>query len=65
MGFTENLIFRGDGTKNQNMGRGCPKRVLGQFADLRGFDKKEEGGVFEEVVGVDTPMHTMDNTIMM
>ena len=53
----------GVGTKNQNMGEGCPKRVLGQFADLRGFNKKEEGGV-SEVVGVDTPMHTMDNTIM-
>ena len=38
------------------------KGGLRQFANLKGLDKKE-GDVFEEGVGVKTPMHTMNRKL--
>ena len=38
------------------------KGGLGPFANLKGLDKKE-GDVFEEGVGVKTPMHTMNRKL--
>ena len=59
------LNFRGGGefTKNQYIGEqggGLPRkrRGLGQFADLRGLGKEEEGYLFLRE-GVDTPMYTI------
>ena len=56
------LLRGGSSQKIDIQGGLSKKRVLGQFADLRGgwggggLGKKEGGGVFE---GGDTPMHTM------
>ena len=54
--FQEKLIYRGVLPK---------KGRLGQFVDLRGAWQERGGGVFEGGGGVDTPIHTMINHVLL